>query len=160
MQTRGDFLEYLHGNLRLARTELLCRRREKIIRLVNGQRGELRDVLPANRDGKRLGLQTCAPARRTRGIRHVVLVALAHLLGVRLAVAARERGQDPLERDVVLLLLAEHVDIAKGDIFVGRAVQQKMLRLFVHAVPLRVNVVVMRVEERRDRAHTVGVRVL
>ena len=97
-------------------------------------------------------------ACRTRGLRHIVLVALTHLLRVRLAVAACERGQNPLVGDVVLLFLAKHIRVLKGDLLV-RTVEQRLLHLLVHAVPLRMLVVVMRAQQCRNRTHPVRVRI-
>ena len=159
MQTRVNLLQNLHSNLRLTRAKVLLRIRKECVCLADRECRKISNTLATDRYRKCLGLQTRAVTRRTRRIRHVVFVALAHLLRVRLAIAARKCGQNALVRNVVFLFLAEHIRVMEGNIFL-RTVEQHLLCLLVHALPRRMLVIIMRTEERRDRAHPIGVRIL
>ena len=95
-----------------------------------------------------------------RDLRHVVLIRLAHLVAVRLAVAAREQRHHALERHIVFLALAEHIRIAEFVACLPRAVEQRFLRLLVDVLPRRIQRVAGRLEQRAHGAHRIGVRIL
>ena len=59
---------------------------------------------------------------------------------------------------MVFLLLAEHIRVLEGNILI-RPIEQHLLRLLVHAVPLRMRVIVVRRQECCDRPHPIGVRI-
>ena len=158
VQARVNLFQNFCSNLRLTRAEFLLRLCQKCVRIADGECRKIGDILPADCHGKRLWFQPRPVTRRTRRIRHIVLITLAHLLGVRLAVAARKRRQNTLIGHIVLLFLAEHICILEGNIFL-RAIEKCMLCFLVHAVPRCMLVVIMLAEKRRDRAHPVGVRI-
>ena len=91
---------------------------------------------------------------------HVVLVRLAHLVAVRLVVAAREQRHDALERHEVLLVLAEHVRVAEVEALLARAVEQGLLCLLVELLPRRLEAVAAILEDGLHHAHRVRVQVL
>jgi hypothetical protein len=70
---------------------------EPLHRPAHAERGELVDRRAADEDGARLGAQPGAVARGARPHAHELLDLLPHVLGVRLAVAALEVRDDPLE---------------------------------------------------------------
>ena len=84
--------------------------------------------MPPTSDRARLGPQPRAVAVRARPQRHVLLDLLARELGVGLAVAALEVGDDPLEAGRVRAAPAEAVAIRHLEAVAAGAVQEEVLR--------------------------------
>ena len=158
LQPRVDLLEDLARDLRLA----LCQRQlqEEIIGLADRHARDFVDVLAADGDRERLRLEARAMACLAGDLGHVVLVRLAHLVTVRLVVAAREQRHDALERHEVLLVLAEHVRVAELEALLAGAVEQDLLRLLVEFLPRRLEAVAAALEDGFHHTHRVGVQVL
>src|SRR3954464_202612 len=89
--------------------------------------GLRREPLQAGQRRPRLGPQTRAVAGRARHQRHVLLDALADVLGVGLAVAALEPVDDPLETRRVGALAPVAVAIADVDPLAVCAVEEQVL---------------------------------
>ena len=153
-----NLLENLRRDLHLARRQRELR--EESVGLADRHARDLIDVLAADRDGERLRLQARAVTRLAGNLGHVVLVRLAHLVAVRLVVAAREQRHDPLERHEVLLVLTEHVRVAEGETLLARAVEQDLLRLLVDFLPRRLEAVAAVFEDGLHHAHRVRVQIL
>src|SRR5918998_980477 len=75
---------------------------EEVLRVPDGELGELGDALPPHRHGERLGTQPRARALRAGDVAHELLDLLAAVLRIRLGVPARQVAHDALEPGHVL----------------------------------------------------------
>ena len=158
LQPRVDLLEDLACDLRLALRQRQLQ--EEIIGLADRHARDFVDVLAADCDRECLRLEARAVTCLAGDLGHVVLVRLAHLVAVRLVVAAREQRHDALERHEVLLVLAEHVRVAEVEALLARAVEQGLLCLLVELLPRRLKAVAAILEDGLHHAHRVRVQVL
>ena len=106
----------------------------------NEKRGELVDRHAADEHRARLRPQARALARRARHERHVLLDLLAHALGVGLAVAALEVGDDALEPRRVRPPAPVAVAVGDVDALAVGAVQEQVLVLGGQLVPRRLGI--------------------
>jgi len=116
-QARADLLENLMGDGLLTLAEDGLRPLELLYPgqgLHHAHPGDDVDVPIADGDRQRFGLEARALADRTGVGRHVALDLHAHVVGFRLAVAALQVGDDPLEGGVVVLRAAELVHVLDG----------------------------------------------
>ena len=111
---------------------------------------ELVDVLLADGDREHLGLEPRALADRARPERHVLLDALALRRRVRLAVAALERRDDPLEVDHVRAAPAHPVAVLDVDLVAVGAVEEVVLLLLGQLLPRDVGRDLVAVGDRLD----------
>ncbi len=109
-------------------------------RRADAQVRELVDRHPRHEHRARLGPQPGAAARRARPHAHVLLDLLARELGVGLAVASLEVGDDPLEARLVGAPAA--VAVAIGDLhgLAVRAVEEQLAVLLLQLLPRRLEV--------------------
>ena len=126
--------------------DLLLRRRlsssvvEPLDRLARRLARELVDAEAADLDGQDLRPQPRAVALRARAHRHVLLDALARLLGVGLAVAALEARHDALERRHVRAPAPHPVAVGDVDALALVAVEEEVLVLLRQVLPRHVEV--------------------
>ena len=124
-QPVADLLQDLPRDLLLPGGEMqLLEERDRVGDRVGG---DLVDGAPAHLDRERLGLQAAARATRARLGRHVRLQLRTVLRVLRLAVAALEHRDEPLERGApVVLPLLRHV--GELDLVLPGAVQDHLAR--------------------------------
>jgi hypothetical protein len=109
-------------------------------RALDAQRGQLVDGDAADQHRPRLGLQPRALARRARPQRHELLDLLAREIGVGLAVAALEVGQDALEARRVRALAPVAVAVGDLDPVAVGAVEEEVAHVLVERLPRRLEV--------------------
>ena len=155
-----DLLQDLPCYFLLAHREIpLCFLQEHIC-LANGQSRVFRDIFPPDGDGQHLRFQACTVAGGAGDFRHVVLIGLAHFVGIRLLVAAREQGQHPLEGHEVFLVFAKHIRVMEAVTLQAGAVQQNILRIHIQFVPACIEVIATLLQDRCHHAHGIGLAVL
>ena len=116
----------------------------------NRETSELVDVPLPDRDREHLGLEPRALADRAGPERHVLLDPLALRRAVGVAVAALERGDDPLEGERVGPPAAHPVAIRDVDALAARAVQEPSLLLLGQLPPGPVGRDLVAVGDRLD----------
>ena len=133
--------------------QLLGRRQLELVeereRPRHRQPRELVDRLVADRDGEHLRLEPRAVADGAGPEAHVLLDPLALLRRVGLAVAALERGDDPLEGHRVLAP-AHPVAVLDVELVAVGAVEEELLLLGREVAPGRVDVDLVAVGDRLD----------
>src|SRR5690606_8862454 len=115
---------------------------EPRLRVADGHRGDLGDVVAAESDREALGAQATGVAALTLGLAEVLAVVLARRLGGRLRVAALEAVDDPLEAHAPLsvaaaVALAAPLDL---DALALRSVHDQLALALAELVPRLVEI--------------------
>ena len=152
-----DFLQDLTRNLFLALRQLQMR--EKFLALPDGQFRHLMDVLAADGHGKRLRLKPCPVAGLAGNVRHIVLIRLAHLVGIRFFIAAGQKRHHALKGHMIFLVLPEHIRVAEGEPFPIGTMQQHVPGFPVQLLPRGIQGIAMLPENGVHRAHGVGIHI-
>ena len=154
-QPLADFLQHAGGDLVLLRVERLRHGLEPFAGAPHRQLGDLADMLAADLDAQRLGLQPMAVAALAGNVGEIFCQLLARPFALGLAVAAVEIGDDALER-LLGVVGAHAVFIGEFDLVLAGAVQDRVLRLLRQVLPFGVERELVEFAERRQRLQVIG----
>ena len=154
-QPLADLLQHARGDLVLLRVERLRHGLEPFAGALHREFGDLADMLAADLDAQRLGLEAMAVAARAGDVGEILCQLLARPFALGLAEAALEIGDDALER-LLGVVGAHAVLIGELDLVVAGAVQQCCLRLLRQVLPLGVERELVELAERGQRLDVIG----
>ena len=158
-QPLADFLEHAHADLVLLGVELLRDFGEPFAGVAHRQFGDLGDVLAADLDAQRFGLQPRAVAVVAGHVGEIFQQVLARPFGLGFLEAAFEIGDDALER-LLGRVAAQAVVIDEFDLVLAGAVEDRVLRLLRQVLPFGVEREAVMLGQRVERLDVIGRRLI
>ncbi len=155
LEPLADFLEHAAGDLVLLGVELFGDVGEPFAGLAHRQLGDLRDVLPADLDAQRLGLEPGAVADMAGHVGEIFLQVLARPVALGLLEAALKIGDDAFER-LLRRVAAQAVVIDEFDLVLAGAVEDRILRLLRQVLPLCFQREAVMLRQRGERLDVIG----